>query len=162
MAQDPNVMGWDDVIEEDGQQFIIIKEGDYTFEVTNFERGTYNGSARIPKCNKATLTLAVQTPEGTAFCKTDLVLYKTLEWKLSQFFRSIGQKKHGEKLVMNWSKVVGSTGRAHFKPRKWTGNDGVERESNDVDTFLEWDGNTKKNEAFTMLPPGESEEDMPF
>lgn len=155
-------MGWDDQIENDGQEFIILPEGDYNFTVTEFERGRFPGSAKIPACNKATLTLEVKTNEGVAYVKTDIILYRSLEWKISSFFRCIGQKKHGEKLVMNWSKVVGSTGRAHFKPRKWTGNDGVERESNDVDTFLEWDGNAKKNEAFTMLPPGESEEDMPF
>ena len=39
MANDPNVMGWDDVLENDGQEFIVLPEGDYTYTVTGFERG---------------------------------------------------------------------------------------------------------------------------
>lgn len=47
-------------------------------------------------------------------------------------------KKHGERLVMDWNKVVGSRGRAHFKPRTYT-KDGEERQANDVDRFYDWD-----------------------
>ena len=43
MAMDPNVMGWDDVLENDGQEFITLPEGDYTFTVTAFERGQFPG-----------------------------------------------------------------------------------------------------------------------
>ena len=54
------------------------------------------------------------------------------------FFRSIGQKKHGEKTVMNWNKVVGSRGKAHFKPREYQ-KDGQTRQVNDVDRFIDYD-----------------------
>ena len=36
---DANLMDWDSAIESDGQQFIILPEGDYTFTVTGFELG---------------------------------------------------------------------------------------------------------------------------
>ena len=49
-------MDWDDAIENDGQEFIILPEGDYNFMVTGFERGRFPGSAKIPACNKATIT----------------------------------------------------------------------------------------------------------
>ena len=39
MANDPKIMGWDDVLENDGQEFIVLPEGDYTYTVTRFERG---------------------------------------------------------------------------------------------------------------------------
>lgn len=39
MAMDNNIMNWDDVIENDGQEYILLPEGDYTFVVTGFERG---------------------------------------------------------------------------------------------------------------------------
>lgn len=54
-------MGWDDQIENDGQEFIILPEGGYNFTVTEFERGRFPGSAKIPACNKVTLTLEVKT-----------------------------------------------------------------------------------------------------
>ena len=132
-------LDWNDAIESDGQEFVILEEGDYNFTVTDFERGRFPGGQKIPACNKAALTLQVRTDAGVAICKTDLLLYKTMEWKLSAFFRCIGQKKHGERLVMDWNRVIGSRGRAHFKPRTYIGNDGTERQANDLDHFYDWD-----------------------
>ena len=139
MPIDNNIMGWDDVIENDGQEFVVLPEGDYTFTVSNFERGRFPGSAKIPPCNKSTLTLNIDNEQGVATARVDLILYRTLEWKIASFFRCIGQKKHGEKVVMDWNKVVGSRGRAHFKPRTYTDRDGNERQANDVDRFYDWE-----------------------
>ena len=153
-------MDWDDSIESDGQEFVILDEGDYNFTVTDFERGRFPGSAKLPACNKATLTLEVKTDGGTAFIKTDLILYRSLEWRISSFFRSIGQKKHGERLVMNWNRVVGSRGRAHFKPRTYTGNDGQERKANDVAYFIDYDAkNFPAHDGFIEI---DDDDDLPF
>lgn len=132
-------LDWEDTIETDGQEFIILEEGDYVFEVVDFARGRYPGSAKIPPCNKASLTLQVKTEDGIARIRTDLILYRSLEWKISSFFRAIGQKKHGERLTMDWKCVVGSQGRAHFKPRTYTDRDGNERQTNAVDRYYDWD-----------------------
>ncbi len=153
-------MDWNDAIENDGLEFLILEEGDYNFRVTDFERGRFPGSAKIPACNKATLTLAVETPGGTATVRFDLILYRTLEWRISSFFRSIGQKKHGERLVMDWNKVVGSVGRARFKPRSYTDRDGNERMANDVDKFYDYDPQFFAEGSFTELPGGKDE--LPF
>ena len=132
-------MDWDDTIENDGKEFVTLDEGDYNFTVTGFERGRFPGSAKIPPCNKAVLTLSVDTPDGIAITKLDLIMYRTLEWRISSFFRCIGQKKHGERLVMDWSKVTGSKGRARFKPRTYTDKNGDERQANDVDRFYDYE-----------------------
>lgn len=153
-------MGWDDQIENDGQEFIILPEGDYNFTVTEFERGRFPGSAKIPACNKATLTLEVKTNEGVAYVKTDIILYRSLEWKISSFFRCIGQKKHGERLTMNWNAVLGSRGRAHFKPRTYIGNDGQERQANDCDRFYDWD--EKFFDFTTQFTDVGDDEPLPF
>ena len=47
---DNSVMDWNDVIEDDGQEFVLLPEGDYNFVVTDFERGRFPGSAKIPAC----------------------------------------------------------------------------------------------------------------
>lgn len=132
-------MDWNDAIESDGQEFVVLEEGDYNFEVTGFERGRFPGGQKIPACNKAALTLQVKTDNGIAICRTDLLLYRSLEWRLSAFFRCIGQKKPGERLVMDWNTVIGSRGRAHFKPRPYTDRDGNDRVANEVDRFYDWD-----------------------
>ena len=129
---------WNDQISNDGQEFILLSEGDYNYTVIDFERGRFNGSAKIPACNKAIITVQVETKEGISTIKFDLILYRSLEWRLSGFFRSIGQKKHGEKLVMDWSKVVGSKGRAHFKQRSYVNQNGEEKFVNDVDRFIDY------------------------
>lgn len=139
MANNENmIMDWEDTIENDGQEFVVLPEGDYTFTITNFERGRFLGSAKIPPCNKATITISIDSDKGTATARFDLILYRSLEWRIASFFRCIGQKKHGEALVMNWNKVVGARGRAHIKPRSYM-KDGEERQVNDVDRFLDYD-----------------------
>ncbi|MBQ1789740.1 MAG: hypothetical protein II008_06160 [Oscillospiraceae bacterium] len=137
--QDANIMDWDSAIEDDGQGgFILLEEGDYEFTVSGLERARHLGSAKIPACNKAILTLSITTPNGVAQVKTSLLLYKTVEWKLSSFFRSIGQKKHGERLVPKWDQVLGSVGHAHIIQRTFTGNDGLLKKTNDVDYFIDY------------------------
>ena len=37
-------LGWDDEIENDGEEFTMIPEGDYSFQVAKFERARFNGS----------------------------------------------------------------------------------------------------------------------
>ena len=153
------VMDWNDTIENDGQEFVILEEGDYNFTVTSFERGRFPGGPKVPACNKAALTLQVKTDEGIAVIRTDLLLYRSLEWRISAFFRCIGQKKHGERLVMDWNRVVGSQGRAHFKPRTYTDRDGNERQANDVDRFYDWD---EKYFPVTGDWSTVSDDDIPF
>lgn len=135
----PHELGWDDEIVNDSGSYLLLEEGDYNFTVTGFERARFPGSAKIPPCNKAVLTLTVEADEGTASVKYDLILYSTMEWKLSEFFRAIGQKKHGEPLRPRWNELVGSRGRAHFKPRVYTKKDGSEGKANDVEKFYDYD-----------------------
>lgn len=152
-------MDWNDSIENDGTELTTVEEGDYTFRISSFERARYIGSAKIPACNKASITVDILTKDGKpAICKFDLILYRSLEWKLSAFFRSIGQKKHGEKLVMDWSKVLNSYGRAHFKPRTYTNNNGEEKTVNDLDKFLDYDEEAINADKEAFM----NSQDLPF
>lgn len=138
-ANEPHEIGWDDEVSNDSGAYIILEEGDYNFTVTSFERGRFPGSAKIKPCNMATLMLAVETDEGTANVKHDIILYTTLEWKLCAFLRAIGQKKEGEAIRPRWNEMVGAVGRAHFKPRYYTKNDGSMGTANNVERFYDYD-----------------------
>lgn len=153
-------LDWNDSIETDGQEFVLLPEGDYNFVVTNFERGRFPGGQKVPACNKATITVQIQTNDGIAMVKFDLLLYRSLEWRISSFFRCIGQKKHGEKLVMNWNTVIGSKGRAHFKQRTYTNQYGEEKVVNDIDRFIDYKPEYFTNEDSNLTPI--SEDDLPF
>ena len=57
-------LGWDDVIENDSPEFVILPDGDYDFEVVDFERGRHNGSEKLPPCNKAIVHIRIEGKEG--------------------------------------------------------------------------------------------------
>ena len=116
-------LNWDDEITKDST-FTLLPDGDYDFKVVNFERAWYEGSDKIPPCNKAVITIRVESPTGEeAELKENLFLTTKTEGLLSAFFTAIGQKKKGEPLRMNWNKVIGSTGKAKIGQRTY--NDSV-------------------------------------
>lgn len=115
---------WDDEIQNDGEdrEFITLEAGDYEFEVNKYERGRYtpSGNGKTPPCNQIEVTLAITTKDGIAYVKDRFPLASTFEWKISGFFRSVGLKKHGEKLRMCWDEAIGCKGKA--KITKTEGN----------------------------------------
>ena len=167
MNEQNQVLDWDGVLENDGSEFTVLPEGDYVFEVTSFERGSFPGSEKMCACNKATLTLKIDADQGVANVFDDLILHKRMEWKLSQFFRSIGQKKKGERVTMNWNAVIGSRGRVHIVVNKYTDKNGQERENNKVGKYLEYDESFMPKpegvdeNGFMKIPEGAAEE-LPF
>ena len=40
-------LDWNDSIETDGNEFVLLPEGDYNFLVTGFERGRFPGGYRV-------------------------------------------------------------------------------------------------------------------
>lgn len=157
MADNNGCLDWDDVIDSDGKEYIVLPEDDYNFLVTKVEKGRFPGGKTLPPCNKATVTLQVKCDQGTVNVNTDLILHEIVLWKLSAFFRCIGLKKHGEKLTMDWNKVPGRWGRAHFAPRTYEGKNGQSRQTNDVESFIDYDD---KYFPADEWPP--VEEEMPF
>lgn len=134
-------LDWEDEISNDGGgNYILLEEGDYNFTVTNFERGRFPGGQKIPECKKVMLTLSVETPEGTANVKHDLILWSTIRFRICDFCISIGQGRRDDETIRpNWSDMVGRKGRARFKTRRYTTKSGEEREVNEVDKFYDYD-----------------------
>ena len=46
-------------------------------------------------------------------------------------------KKAAKKLQMNWNTVIGARGRCKVGVRNWTGKDGQEYQSNQIEKFLD-------------------------
>lgn len=111
---------WDDEIENDGPSFTTLPAGEYPFEVTGFERERYAGGEKLPACNKAVIEIELDGGDlGKTRIKENLFLHSKTEGILCGFFTSIGQRKHGEKLKMNWGQVIGSKGRAKISIREY-------------------------------------------
>ncbi len=125
---------WDDTITKDAGEYILLPEGDYNFVVESFERGRHPGSEKLPACNKAILTLRIDATEGTVKITHNLFLHTKTEGMLSAFFTSIGQKKKGEPLKMNWGHVPGSSGKCKIGVHTYE-KDGETRKNNDIKRF---------------------------
>ena len=140
MADNTNMgreLGWDDEIERDSE-FTLLPEGDYDFEVISFERARHAGSTKLPACNKAVLTLEVGGDQAAARIRHNLFLHTKTEGMLCAFFLGIGARKHGEKVSMDWNRVVGARGRCKLGIRKWISDkSGEEMQSNEIKRFYE-------------------------
>ena len=131
-------LGWDDQIENDSADFVLLPEGDYDFEVLSMERGRHGGSEKLPPCNKATLAIRIMAADGQeTTVRHNLFLHSKCEGMLCAFFTAIGQSKHGERISMNWGAVPGSRGRCKVKIRNWKSNNGNEMQSNEIVRFYE-------------------------
>ena len=130
-------LGWEEIIENEGPDFVVLPGGDYDFEVTDFERARFAGSEKLPPCNQAVVYIRVEGEEGSTTIKHNLFLHSKTEGMLCAFFTAIGQRQKGEKFKMNWNTVIGSKGRCKIGVRKWTGSDGAIRESNEIKRFYE-------------------------
>lgn len=157
-APEDECLDWDAEISQDEPDYVILPEGNYRFTVVDIERGRHGGSPKLPPCNKATLTLHVHTKEGDVRVRTNLFLHKKTEWKVSQFFRSIGKKGKGEKIKMDWPHAKGAVGWAHIGPSTYTAADGSERRGNEVKEFLPRE-EAEKQPAFTDVT---GQVDVPF
>ena len=89
MYNEAKEFDWNAEIEDDSEGYSLLAEGDYSAKITFFERSRYEGSEKLPPCPVAVLTLAVDTADSPREIKTKLYLCKRMEWKLSEFFRSI-------------------------------------------------------------------------
>ena len=130
-------LGWDDVIEKDGPDYVLLPDGEYPFRVTKMERARFQGSAKLPPCNMAVLTISVDGGEkGAAVVTHRLYLHTKTEGLLCAFFESIGQRKHGEPLQPRWGEVTGSTGMCRLGIHEYTKKDGTAGSSNEIQRFF--------------------------
>lgn len=146
-------LGWDSEITNEGKDFVIAESGDYEFTVTGFERGRHNGSAKMPACNYAELSIKLRLTEGECIVKDKLFLHSKMEWKLSEFFLCIGQKKKGQSFVPNWNAIMGATGRCKVTKRSYD-KEGRTYWTNDIAKYYPCEGGA-------AVPPQQTQYQQP-
>ena len=125
---------WDATLEDDGPVYSLLPEGEYDFRVLGLERKRYQGGAKLRPCPMAELKIAITAPDGkSTVVNHRLYLESSVQGLLSAFFRSIGEKKLGEKVVMNWAHVIDGEGRCRVGIR--IGSDG--NQYNEIKRFLD-------------------------
>lgn len=163
--------GWDDTIQQDAPDFILLPEGLYNFVVKGFERGRHMPNpqkpSKLPACNKATVSIEITTPQGEAVLKHNLFLHSSTEGILSAFFGAIGQKKKGEPLKMNWQTIVGARGVCKVGMRTYKDNQYNEVKAmlypEDVDQtkVLNGQGQQAPQQAYNPMPPQQQQQFQP-
>ncbi|WP_124098339.1 DUF669 domain-containing protein [Ruminococcus sp. Marseille-P6503] len=144
--------GWEDEISEEGGAYPLLPEGDYDFTVVKIERGRHEGSEKIPPCNKAIVTFSVWGAEDKIEITENYLLCNKLEWKLSEFFLSVGLKKHGEPLKMNWGKAVGAKGKCHVIRNSYKKKDGSDGQSNKIKKLYAYDEQVRTVKPLNQQP----------
>ncbi len=134
-------LGWDDEGKvQDGGDFDVLPEGEYTYEVTNFKRERFDGSKNMGPCPVAVLQLRCENEHASGTIFTRLYLNSKVMFRISNFFKSAGlvaaDAPEGTSMPMSlFGQAAGSTGRCKVKVRKYEVN-GEKRESNDVDFIV--------------------------
>lgn len=107
------ILGWDDEISGEVNEFIDLEPGIYKFTITNLERKyTDKATNAIPAGTPyAMVSVQVERADGkTKVMKERLYLMRKFEWKLSQVFVSVGLIQEGVRGAMPWNRLVGSQG----------------------------------------------------
>ena len=116
---------WNDTIQKDSE-FVLLPEGLYYYTVKSYDRGRHTPNpqnpGKLPACNKATIHILVEANEGEKELTHNLFLHSSTEGMLSAFFGSIGQKRKGEPLRMDWNAIVGKSGVCKVGFREYNGN----------------------------------------
>lgn len=130
---DERALDWGDTITKDEVEYTLLPEGDYRFRIESYERARFDGSEKTPPCNKAIVSFTVFGNDGEEVTiNENFLLHTKFEWKLSQLFASVGLKKKGEPLVMDWPALPGLTGKCKIIQNTYT-KDGKERTNNRID-----------------------------
>ena len=132
---DNSIMDWNDVIEDDEQEYVLLLKGIITslLLILKEEAGSAKFLLQIKQQNQFKFFW-----NGCCLNEIWLDFSKALTWKLSAFFRSIFQKKV-VKITMDWNKVLGTKGRAHIKQKVYTNQFDEEKNINDLDYFIDYD-----------------------
>nr|DAM41634.1 MAG TPA: Protein of unknown function (DUF669) [Caudoviricetes sp.] len=123
-SQNDGAMGWDDTITAEAKEYTLLPVGTYQFIIKdNFVRSKTSGNGKLPVCNKADITLTINYEGKEVKVTTSLILHKSLEWKISQFFECIGMKQKGVPFRPDWNGIIGKTGTVKISHREY--NDAI-------------------------------------
>lgn len=133
-------MDFEAVIENEGNEFTLLPDGDYEFIVTKVTRGRFNGSDNVPACGEVKVEMKVGNSTDSTTITERFFMIRKFEWKLSQFFLSIGLKKHDEPLKMRWN-IEGMKGKCKVYVDNYTKKDNTQGQSNKIKKFYAYDEN---------------------
>jgi len=136
--EENGVLDYDGEISQDGEGgFTVLPDGDeVTFTVRKVEKGR-NKDGTLPQV-KVEMSCQSKAGHGRTSINEFFTMTRKSEWKLCEFFTSIGLRKHGDRLKMRWD-IEGMTGSGKVTVEQFTKRDGSAGSGNRIKRFLEPD-----------------------
>ena len=134
--------GWNSEISRDGQPRVTLEPGVYWFHIRQLDKTKWSTNLQAPMAN-VTIAIGEADGETQGVCYENFVLHPKAEWKLCEFFRGIGCRKHGESFRMDWGKVPNAYGRCEVDVEEREFN-GTTRTRNVVKRFLDFEDDWKR------------------
>lgn len=120
-------LDWDEMIANDsGPSYTLLPDGDYPCTITKVERARYDGSAKVPPCRMARLTVAVHGgSRGENQVTYQLFLLQRFAWKIAEVFVSCGlASPEDEHVRMQWDKLQGANAFCRITQREYVKRSG--------------------------------------
>lgn len=134
MSEELIELGFDDEISDgEGNDIVLFEPGNYQFTVKSYERGKTKESGN----NMVTVELEVTDGKKKSTIKDWIVLTNKTMWKIASFFRSIGLKKRGENIKMNWKESVGKSGMCTLSQDEKISKAGNSYKVNSIYSYLD-------------------------
>lgn len=111
-------MDWNSEITKDGN---TIEPGIYKYLITEINKTESKGTGKLPPSPMLVVKAKIDLGNFNERTITDyIVLHESLEWKVSQFLVSIGQKEKGKPCKPDWSNaaIVGKRGLLETRNQK--------------------------------------------
>ncbi|WP_086348759.1 hypothetical protein [Candidatus Enterococcus clewellii] len=156
-------LDWNSGFVAEENSFTLLPAGEYQFTVTNWERKNYDGNSdKIPNgAPYAEISMEITAPEGKTVVKERLYMMKKFQWKLTEFFASIGQNPMiGQPFNPNWNTVLGSIGRVKLEVNTYT-SQGEERKNNRVKEFIKSTAAVAPQQQIFNQPPQQNFNQQP-
>lgn len=129
------VLDYDGEIQNEGTEFTVLPNGDEaTFKVVEVEKGRSKDGTK-PQV-RVRMALESVNGHGRTTLNDYITMTRKSEWKLCEFFTSLGLRRHGERLKMRWD-IVGMTGRCTVIVEEFTGREGEKKQTNRIKKYLE-------------------------
>lgn len=123
---DDRELDWEEEILNEANSFTLLPDGDYPCTILKMERARYDGSAKVPPCRMAKLTVAVHGGErGENTVTYQLFLLQRFAWKIAEVFVSCGlASPEDERIRMQWDKLEGADCRCRIVQEDYTKKSG--------------------------------------
>ena len=142
MSNKDEALNWDSVIEDiPKEEYQQLEDGEYNFVVSTMEQDKWKPETKnVGGFPYALLTIAImdKNNEQIGSIKTYLTLSVKNQWRIREFFASIGYPiESGKAFAPKWTKVEGAKGRCKVKKDDFVGRNGEKIKSNKIEKFLE-------------------------